>query len=132
LSCFGCSSGGSGGGSPASSTSSSSSSSSSSTSSSSTSSSSGLTTTQLTFNNLHALAGFPVGTAVSAGTETHSILLNNTNAASQRSIIEQHFSQITPGNIMKMTYLHNAYGTFTYDAADALIDYAATHGIGIH
>lgn len=73
-----------------------------------------------------------MGTAVSAGTETYSILLNNANAASQRGIIEQHFSQITPGNIMKMNYLHDEYGTFTYDEADALIDYAATHGIGIH
>lgn len=33
---------------------------------------------------------------------------------------------------MKMTYLHNEYGTFTYGEADSLIDYARTHGIGIH
>lgn len=122
----GCSSGGSGSGNPSSSSSTSSS------SSSSNSSTGGNTTTTLTFANLHVLAGFPVGTAVSAGNESFSIMHSNANAASQRNIIEQHFSQITPGNIMKMRYLHNTYGTFTYEQADALIDYAAAQGKGIH
>ncbi len=33
---------------------------------------------------------------------------------------------------MKMSYLHNAYDAFTFDDANALIDYAHTNGIGIH
>ena len=120
---IGCSSGGGGSTSSTSSTSS---------STSSTSSSSGGLAVALAFPNLYALADFPVGTAVSAANEEHSILGNNATASSQRNIIQQHFSQITPGNIMKMSYLHNAYDTFTFGDADALIDYVEANGIGIH
>lgn len=82
--------------------------------------------------SLKALADFPIGVAVSAGNETYSILRDNSNGAAQRVIIEQHFDQITAGNIMKMSYLHPQTNTFTYDHADALLDYATEHDISIH
>src|SRR5688572_16390774 len=70
--------------------SSSSSSGSSSSSSSSGSSSSGGTSVSLTFENLYALAEFPMGVAVSAANEPYSIMQGEWSAA-QRQVIEQHF-----------------------------------------
>jgi endo-1,4-beta-xylanase len=82
--------------------------------------------------SLKALADFPIGVAVSAGTETHSILYDNANGETQRAIIEQHFDQITAGNIMKMSYLHSDINTFFYTHADALLDYATENELSIH
>lgn len=91
------------------------------------------TVAELTFNRLYELADFPVGTAVSAGTEEFSIFSSDPDIGQpQRDLIKQHFSQVTPGNIMKMNYLHNQYGTFTYDNANELIDWAKSFGAGVH
>src|SRR5690606_1897050 len=75
--------------------------------------------------SLKALVDFPVGVAVNAGNETNSIFLENNAGIAQRAIIEQHFDQITAGNIMKMSYLHPDIDTFAWTQADALLDYAA-------
>jgi endo-1,4-beta-xylanase len=104
---------------------------SSSSSSSSGSSSSGGISVSLTFENLYDLAEFPVGVAVSAANEPYSIMQGQWSAG-QRQVIEQHFSSITPGNIMKMSYLQPEQGEFTFDDADALVDYALGNGIGVH
>jgi endo-1,4-beta-xylanase len=106
-------------------------SSSSSSSSSSGSSSSGGISVELTFENLYALAQFPVGVAVSAANEPYSIMQGEWSEA-QRQVIEQHFSSITPGNIMKMSYLQPVQGQFTFDNADALVAYAQSQGISVH
>lgn len=82
--------------------------------------------------SLKALADFPIGVAVSAGNETYSVLRDNVNGAAQRAIIEQHFDQMTAGNIMKMSYLHPGIDTFTFDQADALLEYATENDITIH
>lgn len=82
--------------------------------------------------SLKALADFPVGVAVSAGTETYSILRDNANATAQRTIIEQHFDQITAGNIMKMSYLHPGIDTFAFTQADELLNYATDNDIDMH
>jgi endo-1,4-beta-xylanase len=106
-------------------------SSSSSSSSSSGFSSSGGISVVLTFENLYALAQFPVGVAVSAANEPYSIMQGPWSAG-QRQVIEQHFSSITPGNIMKMSYLQPTQGVFTFGNADALVEYAQSKGIGVH
>ncbi len=111
--------------------SSSSSSNSSSSSSSSGSSSSGGVSVELTFDNLYGLADFPVGVAVSAANDTYSIMQGPWSAGEQQ-VIEQHFSSITAANIMKMSYLQPEQGVFTFDDADALVDYALSHGIAVH
>ena len=82
--------------------------------------------------SLKALVDFPVGVAVNAGNETNSIFLENTAGIAQRAIIEQHFDQITAGNIMKMSYLHPDIDTFAWTQADALLDYAAEQNISVH
>jgi endo-1,4-beta-xylanase len=105
------------------------SSSSSSSSSNSSSSSSGAGT--LSFENLYDLAEFPVGAAVSAANEPYSIMQGQWSAG-LRQVIEQHFSSITPGNIMKMSYLQPVQGDFTFANADALVNYALSKGVGVH
>lgn len=104
---------------------------SSSSSSSSGSSSSGGISVSLTFENLYALAEFPIGVSVSAANEPYSIMQGEWSEA-QRQVIEQHFSSITPGNIMKMSYLQPVQGQFTFENADALVNYALSRGIGVH
>ncbi len=123
----------SGGSSASSSVSSSISSSQSSTQSSSQSSvSSSAPGSDLTFESLRNLADFPVGVAVPAGNETNSIFDNDAIGEGQREVITQHFSQITAGNIMKMSYLHNQRGNFTFGNADELVDWALSNNIGVH
>ena len=77
---------------------------------------------------LSALAAFPVGVAVAAGTEAGSIM---TSSAAQ-TVVRKHFSQITAGNIMKMSYLHPAADTFSYGQADELLKFASDNGIKLH
>lgn len=96
--------------------------------SSSSSSSSGSAGVELTFNNLYALTNIPIGVAVSAGNEAHSIL----SYPAQQDTIRRHFSQITAGNIMKMSYLHPQENTYTFDDADALYNWAAANGVSLH
>lgn len=82
--------------------------------------------------SLHTLADFPVGVSVSAGNEQQSLLANTDNGAAQRNVVETHFSQLTAGNIMKMSYLHPTEGGYTFDQADALVNYANEKGLGMH
>lgn len=46
--------------------------------------------------------------------------------------IEQHFDQVTPGNIMKMSYLHPSENTYTFEHADELVGYALSNNISVH
>jgi endo-1,4-beta-xylanase len=78
--------------------------------------------------SLKALAAFPVGVAVDGGWEARSLL---TTPAEQQAV-NQHFSQVTPGNIMKMSYLHPDRNTYTFAQADELVNYAGAHGVGVH
>lgn len=80
---------------------------------------------------LHSLAEFPVGVAVSAGSEGFSIF-NASDASARRDIVVEHFSQLTAGNIMKMSYLHPEEETFTWTDADQLVGFAETNGMTIH
>ena len=83
--------------------------------------------------SLHTLADFPIGVAVSvADWEISGIFDDDAEGVAQRAVIEQHFSQLTAGNIMKMSYLHPNRGTFTFDQADRLLNYAEDNGITLH
>src|SRR5690554_1314460 len=82
--------------------------------------------------SLHTLADFPVGVSVSAGTEPQSLLANTANGAAQRNVVETHFSQLTAGNIMKMSYMHPVEGNYTFEQADALVNYANDKGLSMH
>lgn len=81
-----------------------------------------------TEDNLYTLVDFPVGVAVSAGNETRAIL----NTPEKQKTIAQHFSQLTAGNIMKMSYLHPQENTYSWTNADALVDWAKSKGISVH
>jgi endo-1,4-beta-xylanase len=75
------------------------------------------------------LATFPIGIAVSnTDSPTYNILTN----ASEKAVAEKHFSQMTAGNIMKVSYLHPTQASFTFTNADAFVDYAQTKDIKIH
>ena len=80
--------------------------------------------------SLKNLAGFPIGVAVSAGSETNSIFRND--GGIDRTLIQQHFSQLTAGNIMKMSYLHPSENTYTFEHADQLVNFALENNISIH
>jgi endo-1,4-beta-xylanase len=80
--------------------------------------------------SLKNLADFPIGIAVSAGNENNSILRNDGGA--DRAVIEQHFDQLTAGNIMKMSYLHPSENTYAFEQADALVNYALDNNMTIH
>ena len=80
-------------------------------------------------DSLFALAdGFPIGVALPAGDASNSIFNRN----DLQLVVEQHFNQITAENIMKPAYLQPTEGTFYFDDADKLIDYAQTKNISIH
>jgi len=66
--------------------------------------------------------------AVSAGYESRSFL----NIAEAQVTIKKHFNQITPGNIMKMSYLHPEENRYDWNNADELVDWAKVNGIGVH
>lgn len=89
-------------------------------------------TTGLDFTHLWELADFPIGMAVSAGAESRSLLRAGERAEAERAVVNRHFSQLTPGNIMKMSYLHDNWGQYTFDHADALTDYALDNGMTVH
>ncbi|WP_339896495.1 endo-1,4-beta-xylanase [uncultured Gilvimarinus sp.] len=74
---------------------------------------------------------FPVGVAVSAANEGYSIF-NHSDASERQDVIARHFSQLTAGNIMKMSYLHPAEDTFTFDDADQLVAFAESNGMSVH
>ncbi len=78
--------------------------------------------------SLKALADFPIGVAVRAGSEADSIL----NSAQQKTVLVQHFDQITAENIMKMSYVHPNETTFSFANADALVEFARQNGASVH
>ncbi len=78
--------------------------------------------------SLKALADFPIGVAVRAGSEADSIL----NSAQQKTVLVQHFDQITAENIMKMSYVHPSEMTFSFANADALVEFARQNGASVH
>lgn len=80
---------------------------------------------------LYTLADFPVGVAVSAANEPFSIF-NDTDGGDRRDVIVRHFSEMTAGNIMKMSYLHPQEETYTFDDADQLVNFAKSNGMKIH
>lgn len=77
---------------------------------------------------LFELADFPVGMAVSAGNEARAFL----NIPEAQVTIKKHFNQITPGNIMKMSYVHPDLNRYEWGNADELVDWAQANGIGVH
>ena len=80
-------------------------------------------------NSLRELATFPIGVAVSnTDSPSYNILTN----ASEKTLVEKHFDQMTAGNIMKMSYLQPSQGNFTFTNADAFVDYAKSKNINIH
>lgn len=105
-----------------------SSSTSSSTSTSSTTTSSTTSSSGGSSESLYTLADFPIGVAVSAGNESRSFL----SIPEKQVTIKQHFSQLTAGNIMKMSYLHPQENTYTFDQADAMVDWAVSNGLSVH
>lgn len=82
--------------------------------------------------SLKALADFPIGIAVSAGDESTTIFGSSSSATVRRARIEQHFDQLTPGNIMKMSYLHPSENTYTFEHADQLVNYALSKDMTVH
>jgi endo-1,4-beta-xylanase len=80
---------------------------------------------------LKSLASFPIGVAVNAGFESHSII-NSSTSAQQQAVVFPHFNQMTAGNIMKMGYLHPSEFSFTFDQADAFISFAQANGMNVH
>jgi endo-1,4-beta-xylanase len=82
-------------------------------------------------DGLKNLATFPVGVAVSYGSEANSID-NSSTSAQQQAVVFKHFDQMTAGNIMKMSYLHPSEGSFTYGQADDFISLTRSHGLDVH
>jgi endo-1,4-beta-xylanase len=78
--------------------------------------------------NLSALATFPVGVSLSYGGEAYSY----GSSTAQQSVIKTHFSQLTAGNIMKMSYLHPGQDTFTFAQADDFLKFATDNGKTLH
>ncbi len=80
--------------------------------------------------NLYSLApnDMPVGVSVPAGRSRNSFL----KSMVRQETVTRHFSQITAENIMKPLHLHPSEGTFFFDHADALVDYAAKHEKTVH
>lgn len=79
-------------------------------------------------SNLHALAPFPVGVSLSYGGESYSY----GSSPAQQGAIKTHFSQLTAGNIMKMSYLHPSQNTFNFVQADDFLKFATDNGKTLH
>lgn len=79
--------------------------------------------------SLHTLAEFPIGVAVSNTDAPAYNVLTNT---SEQAVVEKHFDQMTAGNIMKMKYLEPTQGNFTFNDADAFVDYAERIDMKVH
>ncbi len=47
-------------------------------------------------------------------------------------LVARHFSSLTPENALKPVSVQPAEGTFTFDAADTVLDFAAAHGMGVY
>jgi endo-1,4-beta-xylanase len=79
-------------------------------------------------NDLSALASFPVGVSLSYGGEAYSY----GSSPAQQAVIKTHFSQLTAGNIMKMSYLHPSQDTFNFVQADDFLSFARANGKTLH
>ncbi|MDQ1920378.1 endo-1,4-beta-xylanase [Massilia pseudoviolaceinigra] len=79
-------------------------------------------------SRLSRLATFPVGVSVAYGNEAFSY----TNSPAQQAVIKTHFSQLTAGNIMKMSYLHPAQDTYNFTQADDFLKFARDNGKTLH
>lgn len=66
--------------------------------------------------------------AVSAGNEARSFLA----ITEKQETISEHFSQLTAGNIMKMSYLHPEENTYFWTHADSLVNWATSNGLSVH
>jgi len=69
------------------------------------------------------LADFPIGVAVGG---------RFFNTPEMQNTVLAEFNQVTAENIMKMSYLHPAENTYTFDQADQLVNWANANGIGVH
>ncbi|GLS91757.1 hypothetical protein GCM10007916_28270 [Psychromonas marina] len=78
--------------------------------------------------SLFELAAFPIGVATAAGDDPKSILKSD----KVQELVKQHFNQITAENIMKPQYLQPTEGSFYFEQADALIDFAESNDISVH
>jgi endo-1,4-beta-xylanase len=87
--------------------------------------------TQSTAGGLKSAASFPIGVAVNAGFENNSII-NSSTSSQQQAVVFPNFSQMTAGNIMKMSYLHPSEYSFTFGQADELVSFAASNGMAMH
>eukprot|EP00659_Diplonema_papillatum_P023059 gene23059-35332_t len=70
-------------------------------------------------------ASFPVGVAVSA---SNGLVYGSQYAAQ----VNDDFSEVTAGNIMKMSYLHPSENTFSWGNADKLANWAGSNGLKLH
>jgi endo-1,4-beta-xylanase len=77
---------------------------------------------------LSKLASFPVGVSLAYGNEAYSY----TSSAAQQAVVKTHFSQLTAGNIMKMSYLHPARDTYNFTQADDFLKFARDNGKTLH
>ena len=77
---------------------------------------------------LYTHAEFPIGVAVSGPGESRNFL----DIPEKQLSISEHFSELTAGNIMKMSYLHPAENTYNWDNADQLINWAQANGKQVH
>ncbi|MBU2879924.1 MULTISPECIES: endo-1,4-beta-xylanase [Aliiglaciecola] len=83
----------------------------------------------VTAQSLKAIApGFNLGAAVPAGGFDNSII----DRPEVKTIIEQHFNQLSAENIMKPTYMQPVQGEFFYDDADELVNYAKDNALTVH
>jgi len=77
---------------------------------------------------LKALADFPIGVEVRAGSEANSIL----GSSQQQAVLFQHLDQLTAESIMKMSCVHPNETTFSFANADTLVGFARQNGISVH
>lgn len=77
---------------------------------------------------LKTLAEFSIGMEVQAGDEERSLF----EVVDQQPLLRQHFSEVVPGNIMKMSFLHPEENVFTFDDADRLVDFALANNMTVH
>jgi endo-1,4-beta-xylanase len=57
-----------------------------------------------------------------------SAFLNHEMYGEDGKLLLKHFASLTPGNVMKMDATHPAEGKFTFDQADAAVNFAAENG----
>lgn len=81
-------------------------------------------------DSLRDHADFTIGVAVSNNDAPNSY--NILTSAKEKAVVEKHFEQMTAGNIMKMSYLQPTQGTFTFNNADAFVDYAKSKNMTVH